>query len=147
MSESNDSHRDDPNPSNPDPTVRQSNEQVGSEVGPYRLLELLGEGAMGEVWRAEQREPVKRIVALKLIRKGMDTVEVVTRFEIERQALALMDHPWIANVHDAGETQSGRPLIAMESSGPARRTNGGHCSMGAEHWSCADRINTSLGSI
>ena len=84
------------------------------EIGPYRLLELLGTGAMGEVWRAEQDQPVRRIVALKLIKKGMDTREVITRFQIERQAMALMEHPGIAAVYDAGEASDGRPYIAME---------------------------------
>ena len=97
-----------------DPTRRESVERIDTTIGPYRLLERLGEGAMGEVWRAEQREPIKRIVALKIIKRGMDTREVVTRFEIERQAMALMDHPWIARVYDAGETGGGRPYIAME---------------------------------
>ena len=83
-------------------------------IGPYRLLERIGTGAMGEVWRAEQHEPVRRIVALKIIKKGMDTREVITRFEIERQAMALMDHPAIARVYDAGAAADGRPFIAME---------------------------------
>jgi eukaryotic-like serine/threonine-protein kinase len=83
-------------------------------IGPYRLLELIGEGGMGEVWLAEQKQPVRRRVAIKLIKAGMDTREVVTRFESERQALALMDHPAIAKVFDAGSTLRGRPYIAME---------------------------------
>src|SRR5713226_1541090 len=82
--------------------------------GPYRLLQLLGEGGMGEVWLAEQSKPVRRRVALKLIKAGMDTREVVARFESERQALALMDHPAIAKVFDAGSTPEGRPYFAME---------------------------------
>jgi non-specific serine/threonine protein kinase/serine/threonine-protein kinase len=83
-------------------------------IGPYQLLELIGEGGMGEVWLAEQREPVRRRVALKLIKAGMDTREVVARFESERQALALMDHPAIAKVFDAGSTPEGRPYFVME---------------------------------
>jgi serine/threonine protein kinase len=83
-------------------------------IGPYRLLELIGEGGMGEVWLAEQREPVRRRVAIKLIKSGMDTREVVARFESERQALALMDHPAIAKVFDAGSTQERRPYFVME---------------------------------
>ncbi|HXW17312.1 MAG TPA: serine/threonine-protein kinase, partial [Candidatus Acidoferrales bacterium] len=86
----------------------------GAVIGPYRLLELIGEGGMGEVWLAEQRVPVRRRVALKLIKAGMDTREVVARFESERQALALMDHPAIAKVFDAGSTPQGRPYFVME---------------------------------
>jgi eukaryotic-like serine/threonine-protein kinase len=86
----------------------------GSGIGPYRLLELIGEGGMGQVWLAEQKQPVRRRVALKLIKAGMDTREVVARFESERQALALMDHPAIAKVFDAGATPEGRPYFVME---------------------------------
>jgi serine/threonine protein kinase len=86
----------------------------GAMVGSYQLLQLIGEGGMGEVWRAGQNTPVRRIVAVKLIKAGMDTREVVARFESERQALALMDHPAIAKVFDAGSTQQGRPFFAME---------------------------------
>jgi serine/threonine protein kinase len=82
--------------------------------GPYRLLQKIGEGGMGEVWLAEQNKPVRRRVALKLIKAGMDTREVVARFESERQALALMDHPAIAKVFDAGSTPDGRPYFVME---------------------------------
>jgi serine/threonine protein kinase len=77
-------------------------------------LEKLGEGGFGSVWAAEQREPVKRRVALKIIKLGMDTKQVVARFEAERQALALMDHPNIAKVLDAGSTDTGRPYFVME---------------------------------
>jgi len=87
---------------------------VSLVIGPYRLLERIGEGGMGEVWLAEQREPVRRRVALKLIKAGMDTREVVARFESERQALAMMDHPAIAKVFDAGSTPEGRPYFVME---------------------------------
>ena len=83
-------------------------------IGPYRLLELIGEGGMGEVWLAEQKQPVRRRVAIKLIKAGMDTREVVARFEYERQALALMDHPAIAQVFDAGSTPEGRPYFVMQ---------------------------------
>ena len=83
-------------------------------IGHYRLLQKIGEGGMGEVWEAEQTEPVQRRVALKLIKRGMDSAQVIARFETERQALALMDHPAIANVFDAGTTQHGRPFFVME---------------------------------
>ena len=83
-------------------------------IGPYHLLELIGQGGMGEVWLAEQKDPVRRRVAIKLIKLGMDTREVVARFESERQALALMDHPAIAKVFDAGSTPEGRPYFVME---------------------------------
>lgn len=91
-----------------------SSEAVGFEIGRYKLLEKLGEGGFGVVWAAEQREPVKRRVALKIIKLGMDTQQVIARFEAERQALALMDHPNIAKVLDAGATDSGRPYFVME---------------------------------
>jgi serine/threonine protein kinase/Flp pilus assembly protein TadD len=83
-------------------------------IGPYLLLERLGEGGMGEVWLAEQSAPVQRQVALKLIRAGMDSRRVVSRFEVERQTLALMEHPVIARVFDGGQTTEGRPWFAME---------------------------------
>ena len=83
-------------------------------IGPYHLLQKIGEGGMGEVWLAEQLEPVKRRVALKLIKAGMDTKHVVARFEAERQALALMEHPFIAKVFDAGATERGNPYFVME---------------------------------
>jgi len=83
-------------------------------IGPYRLTQMLGVGGMGEVWRAEQSEPIHRTVALKLIKAGMDTRAVVARFDSERQALALMEHPNIAKVFDAGATPEGRPYFVME---------------------------------
>jgi serine/threonine protein kinase/WD40 repeat protein/tetratricopeptide (TPR) repeat protein len=89
-------------------------EGPGSRVGPYKLLQPLGEGGMGAVWMAEQTQPVRRRVALKIIKPGMDSAQVIARFEAERQALALMDHPNIARVLDAGTTQSGRPYFVME---------------------------------
>jgi len=89
-------------------------EQPGQQIGRYKLLEQIGEGGFGSVWAAEQREPVKRRVALKIIKLGMDTKQVIARFEAERQALAMMDHPNIAKVLDAGATETGRPFFAME---------------------------------
>jgi serine/threonine protein kinase/tetratricopeptide (TPR) repeat protein len=89
-------------------------EEAGTWVGPYRLVQQLGEGGMGAVWVAEQEEPVRRRVALKLIKPGMDSGQVIRRFEAERQALALMDHTNIARVLDAGTTATGRPYFVME---------------------------------
>jgi serine/threonine protein kinase/Flp pilus assembly protein TadD len=89
-------------------------EQPGTQIGPYRLLEQIGEGGMGVVYMAEQLEPVRRKVALKIIKPGMDSRAVVGRFEAERQALAMMDHPNIAKVYDAGATEGGRPYFVME---------------------------------
>ena len=89
-------------------------ERPGAAIGPYKLREQVGEGGMGVVFVAEQERPVRRKVALKVIKPGMDTKEVVARFEAERQALALMDHPNIAKVLDAGSTESGRPYFVME---------------------------------
>ena len=87
---------------------------VGEEIGPYRLAEVLGEGGLGVVYRAEQLRPVRRVVAVKLIKLGMDSAEMLARFEAERQALALMEHANIARVFDAGVTPAGRPYFAME---------------------------------
>jgi eukaryotic-like serine/threonine-protein kinase len=87
---------------------------AGRRIGSYQLLQLIGEGGMGEVWLAEQVEPVRRKVAIKVIKAGMDTKQVVARFESERQALALMDHPAIARVLDGGSTPEGRPYFVME---------------------------------
>src|SRR5262249_32836485 len=89
-------------------------EQAGSVIGPYRLLEPLGEGGMGTVFLAEPSRPVQRRVALKIIKPGMGSAQVLARFEAERQVLALMDHPHIAKVHDAGTTETGRPYFVME---------------------------------
>lgn len=83
-------------------------------AGRYKLLEEIGEGGMGSVWVAEQIQPVRRKVAVKLIKAGMDSKSVLARFEAERQALALMDHPSIAKVLDGGTTESGRPFFVME---------------------------------
>ncbi len=88
--------------------------EAGDQIGPYRLLQKVGEGGMGEVYKAEQTHPVRRLVALKVIKAGMDTKQVVARFEAERQALAMMDHPAVAKVFDAGATPRGRPYFAME---------------------------------
>jgi serine/threonine protein kinase len=89
-------------------------ERPGTRIGPYKLLQQIGEGGMGVVWMAEQQEPMRRMVALKVIKAGMDTSQVIARFEAERQALALMDHPNIARVLDAGATENGRPFFVME---------------------------------
>src|SRR5262249_18061840 len=89
-------------------------ETVGQKLGHYKLLEKVGEGGCGVVYVAEQTEPVRRRVALKVIKLGMDTKEVIARFEAERQALAMMDHPNIAKVLDAGATELGRPYFLME---------------------------------
>jgi len=98
-----------------DPTqVMSSAEAAGTVIGRYHLLQKIGEGGMGEVWLAEQKEPVRRRVALKLVKAGMNTREVIARFESERQALALMDHPTIAKVFDAGSTPQGAPYFVME---------------------------------
>ena len=89
-------------------------EEEGERIGPYKLREQVGEGGFGTVWVADQEVPVRRRVALKIIKLGMDTKEVIARFEQERQALAMMDHPNIARVLDAGATQFGRPFFVME---------------------------------
>src|SRR5262245_12668123 len=89
-------------------------EGPGSVIGPYKLRERIGEGGFGVVYVAEQEHPVRRKVALKIIKPGMDTKDVIARFEAERQALALMDHPNVARVLDAGATESGRPYFVME---------------------------------
>ena len=94
--------------------VRFKPEADGDRIGRYRLLQQIGEGGFGVVWRAAQLEPVRREVALKIIKPGMDSKEVLVRFEQERQALALMDHPNIAKVLDAGVTSTGRPFFVME---------------------------------
>ncbi|MEK7951420.1 serine/threonine protein kinase [Luteolibacter soli] len=98
----------------PEAVADGSSEGIGGTIGRYRLIERIGEGGCGVVYLAEQLEPVKRKVALKIIRLGMDTENVIARFRAERQALALMDHPNIARVLDAGATGSGRPYFVME---------------------------------
>src|ERR1700677_5123853 len=105
-------------PSPPAPgTIRISlpaSEKIGEKIGRYKLLQQIGEGGCGVVYMAEQEEPVRRRVALKVIKLGMDTKQVIARFEAERQALALMDHPNIAKVLEAGATETGRPYFVME---------------------------------
>jgi serine/threonine protein kinase len=86
----------------------------GTVIGPYKLIEPIGEGGMGTVWMAQQQEPVRRLVAVKLIKAGMDSKQVIARFEAERQALALMDHPNIARVLDGGTTGAGHPYFVMD---------------------------------
>jgi non-specific serine/threonine protein kinase/serine/threonine-protein kinase len=97
-------------------TTKASEQKGGSaqRIGNYRILQKIGEGGMGEVWLAEQEKPVRRRVALKLIKLGMDTKQVIARFEAERQALAMMNHPNIAKVFDAGADHRGRPFFVME---------------------------------
>src|SRR5689334_4873169 len=97
------------------PTTRAATGGIsGDTIGPYRLIRTLGVGGMGEVWLAEQTRPVHRLVALKVIKPGMDSRQVIARFEAERQALALMVHPAIAAVFDGGVTAEGRPYFVME---------------------------------
>jgi serine/threonine protein kinase/tetratricopeptide (TPR) repeat protein len=103
-----------PTPGLPTGTYAPIAERVGSVIGPYKLMEQIGEGGFGLVFVAEQQEPVRRKVALKVIKPGMDSAQVIARFEAELQALALMDHPHIAKVLDAGATESGRPYFVME---------------------------------
>src|SRR5262245_55232098 len=98
-------------------------EKPGDRIGRYRLLQEIGRGGCGVVYMAEQKEPVRRRVALKVIKLGMDTRQVVARFEAERQALALMDHPNIAKVLDAGATDTGRPYFVMELVGGIKITD------------------------
>jgi eukaryotic-like serine/threonine-protein kinase len=100
--------------SKPAPPTALQTEVIGMRIGPYKLVQQLGEGGMGTVWVAEQTEPVKRRVALKVIKPGLDSAQVIRRFEAERQALALMDHTHIAKVLDAGSTTAGRPYFVME---------------------------------
>jgi eukaryotic-like serine/threonine-protein kinase len=99
---------------NPLPNVAAPGEKAGDRIGRYKLLQQIGEGGCGVVYMAEQEEPVRRRVALKVIKLGMDTKQVIARFEAERQALALMDHPNIAKVLEAGATDTGRPYFVME---------------------------------
>ena len=101
------------------PTVSASTEpppeeRKGAQIGPYKLLQRIGEGGFATVYMAEQQTPVVRKVAVKIIKPGMGTEQVIARFEAERQALAMMDHPNIARVLDAGATETGRPFFVME---------------------------------
>src|SRR5437899_2162859 len=105
------------------PTAAPASEGPGTIIGQYKLREKLGEGGCGVVYMAEQEEPVRRKVALKIIKLGMDTRQVVARFEAERQALALMEHPNIAKVLDAGATETGRPYFVMELVGGIKITD------------------------
>jgi serine/threonine protein kinase len=110
-----DSLLDRPAGSDPLATIDQpTTEGPGTVIGPYKLLQQIGEGGMGRVWMAEQTRPVQRQVALKVIKPGMDSRQVIARFEAERQALAIMDHVNIARVFDGGATESGRPYFVME---------------------------------
>src|SRR6516165_9667495 len=110
-----DSHLD-PNSPVFAPTIAQPAivETPGKVIGHYKLLDQIGEGGFGIVFMAEQQHPVRRKVAFKILKPGMDTKQVVARFEAERQALALMDHPNIARIHDGGATAAGRPYFVME---------------------------------
>jgi serine/threonine-protein kinase len=103
-----------PSAAMPDTIDQSIIERPGSVIGPYKLLEQIGEGGFGVVFMAEQQAPIRRRVALKVLKPGMDTRPVIARFEAERQALALMDHPNIAHVHDGGATTTGRPFFVME---------------------------------
>ena len=98
----------------PPPSTNPPPNNPARYIGPYKLVEEIGEGGMGSVFMALQKEPVRRKVALKIIKPGMDSKQVVSRFEAERQALAMMDHPNIARVFDGGATESGRPYFVME---------------------------------
>ena len=118
-------------------------EGPGTVIGPYKLLEQIGEGGMGVVFMAEQTQPVRRKVALKVIKPGMDTRQVIARFEAERQALALMDHPNIAKVLDAGATDVGPPLL-RHGAGPRhpdhRVLRPASGSPSASGWSCSSLV-------
>jgi tetratricopeptide (TPR) repeat protein len=96
------------------PLIADAGRSTGRRIGPYRLVEVLGEGGMGVVYRAEQTDPIRRDVALKLVPLGMDSAQVLSRFELERQALAMMNHPFIAQALDAGASDDGRPYFVME---------------------------------
>jgi eukaryotic-like serine/threonine-protein kinase len=116
-----DAHSAADNPSDSDDNATQDefpprpiSEGAGTSIGRYGLIRKIGEGGMGAVYLAEQAKPVRRNVALKIIKPGMDSHQVIARFESERQALALMDHPNITKVLDAGTTDAGRPYFAME---------------------------------
>jgi len=109
-----DEHRIGPLPSVSSPGSVPGNLSVPPEVEGYEILQVLGEGGMGVVYLARQKQPVRRQVALKIVKPGMDSKQVITRFESERQALALLDHPNIAQVYDAGTTKDGHPYFSME---------------------------------
>jgi eukaryotic-like serine/threonine-protein kinase len=101
-------------PEDPTRTIQMSEATPGTLIGPYQLVRQLGEGGMGVVYHAQQLQPIRRDVALKVIKPGMDSKQVISRFEGERQALAVMDHPNIAHVFDAGTTGRGLPYFVME---------------------------------
>jgi serine/threonine protein kinase len=101
-------------PPHPRPASAALGPSAGDEIGPFRVIRTLGEGGFGIVLEAEQRHPVRRSVALKLLKPGVATADVLARFEGERQALARMEHPAVAKVLDAGATPDGRPWFAME---------------------------------
>ena len=111
---------DDSRPTSPDPSLLETvpsfapSAATADRIGPYRVIRVLGQGGMGIVYEAEQLEPLRRTVALKVIKLGMDTRDILARFEAERQALAVMDHPNIAKALDAGTTEAGRPYFVME---------------------------------
>ena len=119
------------------PAIIQPTEKAGDKIGRYKLLQQIGEGGCGVVYMADQEEPVRRRVALKIIKLGMDTKQVIARFEAERQALALMDHPNIAKVLDAGATETGRPYFVMELVRGIRITD--YCDQ--NHLSTRDRLS------
>ena len=123
-----------------EPGGRLAYEPSGATIGPYTLREPIGEGGMGVVFVAEQTQPMRRKVALKIIKPGMDTKQVVARFEAERQALAMMDHPNIAKVLDAGTTTGGRPLL-RDGAGPrparSPSTATASSSLSPNGWSCS----------
>ncbi|HSN70370.1 MAG TPA: serine/threonine-protein kinase, partial [Steroidobacteraceae bacterium] len=98
----------------PTSVIEQAATLIEARVGPYRLLERIGEGGIGEVYLAEQTEPVRRRVAVKILRAGMDSREVLARFDLERQTLALMEHPNVARILDAGTTTAGQPYVVVE---------------------------------
>jgi serine/threonine protein kinase/tetratricopeptide (TPR) repeat protein len=110
----NDGHNLPAQDATPTATYPSSSEGPGTRIGPYKLLQQIGEGGFGIVYMAEQDKPVHRRVAFKIIKPGMDSAQVIARFEAERQALAMMDHQNIAKVHDAGTTEAGRPFFVME---------------------------------
>ena len=124
------------------PAIIRSAKAPARQIGPYKLLEQIGEGGMGVVFMAEQTRPVQRRVALKIIKLGMDTRQVVARFEAERQALAMMDHPNIARVLDAGATDIG-PALFRDGVGPRRADHrvlrSSSILRSAIGWSCSSR--------
>src|SRR2546430_1309058 len=113
-----DASTQDASSSPPSNALFSSGESPGDWIGPYKLLSILGEGGWGTVWLAERREPHVQRVALEIIKAGMDSKAVIARFEQERQGLAVMDHPNIAKVYDAGTTPLGRPYFVMEAVQP-----------------------------